>query len=120
MVLTNAEKYLKEGATDRDFAKGLAKYISNSERMITDEEILRAEILYFLTEQAKPTLTDDERTILRNIEDFIVIGRREDGRLYCDCNTGNGLGYFFDFYNHLFKFIESGEEYSIEELLKGE
>ena len=96
--MTNAEKYLKDGVSIEEFARIILEETTFDPR--------QEDIIAFLNKPYKLTLTEDERVILRNIKDFIVIGRREDGRLYCDCETGKGLGYFFDFYSHLFQFIK--------------
>lgn len=66
-----------------------------------------------MNEQAKSTLTEDEKVILGNLhEEYKHIKRNEMGNLYV------GVDYF-GMYDNLFQFIKNGEEYSIEKLLKG-
>lgn len=106
--MTNAEKYLKDG-------------LENIESLIQDyfhfigciEDSNRYNTIYqFFLNEAKPTLTEDERVILRNLhEEYKHIRRNEMGNLYI------GVDYF-GMYDNLFQFIKNGEEYEIEELLK--
>ena len=82
----------------------------------------------------KPKLTDDEKAILRNInENYVWIARDNDGMLFvftvkpfkmdyywkCEYEVDECCVYLFD---HLFQFIkwEDEEPYFIEDLLKGE
>ena len=77
-------------------------------------------------------LTEDERVILRNLEDdYKWIVRDETGWLtihemypYINIHhrwVSNGDSNFFDLFNHIFQFIKWGDKpYNIEELLKGE
>jgi len=67
--MTNAEKYLKDGVSAREFIEALEKYGADTN-----------EIKTFLIEQATPTLTEDERIILRNIK--LYVGRRINGELF--------------------------------------
>lgn len=75
---------------------------------------------------AKPTLTEDERVILENIntEEWKVIYRTIHGNLelhtrVCDADEACGWTAFYGF-NHLFKFIENNNQYSIKELLEND
>ena len=82
----------------------------------------------------KPKLTDDEKAILRNInENYVWIARDNDGMLFvftvkpfkmdyywkCEYEVDECCVYLFD---HLFQFIkwEDEEPYFIEDLLKGD
>ena len=123
--MTNAEKYLKDHVIYMEFANDLAEYIINSGRIITDKHDIKIETLNFLSEEVKPTLTDDERVILKNmIPQVKTIGRDTDGELIikiCSDTIAEDFCYSGAFiYDHLFQFIKNGEEYEIEELLKGE
>ena len=76
--MTNGEKYLKDGETG-NFVQafscwyyGITRELENADKMLVQ----------FLKEQAKPTLTEDERVILRNIKKFNVIGRDAAGFVY--------------------------------------
>lgn len=83
----------------------------------------------------KPKLTEEERIILKNInEHFEYIARNEDNRLYLyekkprkidyGWQMNDDRAYFVDFcmYDNLFQFIQWGDEepYLIEDLLKEE
>ena len=83
----------------------------------------------------KPKLTEEERIILKNInEHFEYIARNEDNRLYLyekkprkidyGWQMNDDKAYFVDFYmyDNLFQFIQWGDEepYLIEDLLKEE
>lgn len=82
---------------------------------------LEDEIEKRLNEQIKPTLTEDERVILRNIyKKYKYITRDNSGNLYIKEQLFFLLALPFSIYNHLFQFIKDGEEYSIEELLDNE
>lgn len=118
--MTNAEKYLKDHIIFTEFADNLAEYIVNSGRKITDKHDLKTETLYFLTEERKPTLTEDERVMLRNIaydSEYKYIYRNL-GMLYLSENERLTCVDRLPAMHHLFQFIKEGEEYSIEELLK--
>ena len=116
--MTNAEKFLKDGVKTRDFIDNMfsSQYPEEFEETLY---IDKASIICWLNNPAKPQLTEDERVILRNIPTNIY------SKIYRDCDgclsVAGEEGYNGLFiYNHLFQFIKNGEEYSIEELLKGE
>ena len=74
--MTNADKYLKDGVD------GIAPLLNefrnigaiDSGREYRIDQLLRAEV--------KPTLSEDEKVILRNIEICTYIGRNDNGELY--------------------------------------
>lgn len=81
----------------------------------------------FVIIQPKPTLTEDEKVILRNLpnnsRENKVIGRKmnDDGHGGLRENLWIYQGdiiYDFNLFRHLFKSIEIGEEFIIKELLK--
>jgi len=100
-------------------AIGTEKYLKIREILELDYEIF----------QSKPKLTEEEKIILRNLprnsKQTKFIGRKmnDDGHGGLIENLwiyqGN-IVYDFNLFRHLFKEIEIGEEFSIEELLKGE
>lgn len=121
--MTNGEKYLKEGVDTEEFIKELHIFWWLNEYDVCEgiRKFLSAE-----AKKKKPTLTEDERVILRNInKKYNYIGRHEDsifidaGKLYVSIRAG-AHGWSSLPCDHLFQFIKNGEEYSIEELLKGE
>lgn len=75
--MTNGEKYLKDGVDLEQLDKELIDYICNQG---TDNPYYTY-VSDFFKEQVKPTLTEDERVILRNLRDkYKYIGR--EGMLY--------------------------------------
>lgn len=132
--MTNAEKYLKDGEDVDELVKELEDYIDKKYKeeyeWFHNVPLYRYLNDFFnidLNKPIKPTLTEDERVILRNIDlrNFKAIGRKDDYLYlrytdYCydygetDVKTLT----FWYMYHDLFKFIKNGEEYSIDELLK--
>ena len=111
--MTNAEKYLKDGVIYHNLSCEIALYISNSLK-----SGLVQNIDDFFKQQVKPTITDDERVILRNIpKEYQTIGRNSVGEI--SARNDNDWKYA-DVFNHLFQFIKNGEEYNIQELLGDE
>lgn len=99
--MTNAEKYLKDNVDVEELIRQLYEVQCNNynTNMISCKNFFNSEVT--------PTLTEEERVILRNIqlytEQTITICRVGDSHLYI--NGGYGL---IDFgqYNHLFQFIK--------------
>ena len=113
--MTNAEKYLKDGASANQFLQELSDYfekITAIEPNMIDEpyEIIRR----FLEKNTKPTLTEDERVILRNVKwkgySATHIGRESENKgsyIYIRFENDIEMVYFFDnFFGHLFQFIK--------------
>lgn len=103
--MTNAEKYLKGGVDERELFEKICLVFYDGG--YSDFDVLKLE--KFFNEQAKPTLTEDERVILRNIptkywqkicrDNYGVLeirGKDEERDNISD----------FDEYNHLFQFIK--------------
>ena len=66
----------------------------------------------------KQKISDDEKTILKNINKrWKTIGRKLGGALYLGEQHGIDST-FEDFFGEMFEWVEFGEEYKIEELLK--
>lgn len=127
--MTNGEKFLKDGISAREFREKLAQFIFYELGLYAGtEEAIDEVIGDFLDMIEKPTLTEDERVILRNIKDKPrYIAREKDYRLMAyDKVEKDGTSRSYEngkemsSFSHLFQFIKNGEEYSIEELLKGE
>lgn len=108
--MTNAEKYLKDkdNVSVEEFSQKLGNYIKSRE--MNEPTLL---INDFLNMKIKPTLTEDERVILRNIKPYTHI-YRDGGNLFvllCDkeidySNTKIDWHIGFKAYNHLFQFIK--------------
>lgn len=104
--MTNREKYLKDGVDIEQLDKELIDYICNQG---TDNPYYTY-VSDFFKEQAKPTLTEDERAILRNLaEDFKWIRKDEMGCLFVVQEINNFTTEKWDFgcfHCHLFQFIK--------------
>ena len=114
--MTNAEKFLKDGTDKNHLYNELGKWIEKRiDRACTF--VTYAVIKNFFEEQTKPTLTEDERAILKNArtwgnEEFRYIMRTAYGLRV----TANAFHYSenepeeegFDLYafDHLFQFIK--------------
>lgn len=101
--MTNGEKYLKDGVSVEEFSQKLWNYIKSRE--MNEPTLL---INDFLNMKIKPTLTEDEIVILKNIdtEMFEKIGKtNSNGDLYL---TYKGDRDTEDFWwcNSLFQFIK--------------
>lgn len=111
--MTNAEKYLKDGVDIGQLAREI------TELSWSNDDCLEDNITLYFRRQVKLTLTEDERVILRNIPiEYTIIRRNE----WCDLEFVREDRAYRSCYllSHLFHFIKNGEEYSIEDLLKGD
>jgi len=106
--MINSQKYLKDELLIKDF---ISDYIDYCKRNKKDSVNLESLSLFF-REEAKPTLTEDERVILRNIDtdNYKAIGRKND-MLYL-VNTATIYGgeddkeVFWYCFHRLFQFIK--------------
>ena len=76
--MTNADKFLRDGASVKEFVNEYADYYADE--VVKRPVVIRENLRKFLEEQAKPTLTEDERVILRNIK--LYVGRKINGELF--------------------------------------
>lgn len=120
--MTNAKKYLKDDINLEEFAKSIIGSFFGEDSFSANDYI---RIKNWSEENIKPTLSEDERVILKNIDlqNFRAIGRKDDYLYlrYTDYTFEYGdvkTLTFWYMYHNLFKFINEGEEYSIEELLQ--
>ena len=103
--MTNADKYLRDGVDVEEFVSKFEEYYdTKAENYIgTKIDFLKA----FLREPTKPTLTEDEKVILRNIDKEIqYITRDKSGYLYITEHSFSVVALPFSIYNHLFQFIQ--------------
>ena len=101
--MTNAEKYLKDGVDIKEFSRNMFNYLVNR------DEPLKIKIENYLKEDIKPTLTEDERVILRNIKDYYTISRNGFGNIMVlNKNAVDKEPYHSPIpcFNHLFQFIK--------------
>jgi len=102
--MTNAEKYLKDENYKKilwyDFKNWYSKTKCNCPYGIAFAE--------FMEQQIKPSLTEDEKVILKNIDKiFEYIGRTKNGTLFLRVEMfGKTDDRAFHFFNHLFQFIK--------------
>ena len=110
--MTNADKYLKDGANVEELAEKLGDDLFTTYKIEEGVSLLgiTGHIKIFLKAEATPTLTEDERVILRNIElnRYNKIGRKLGGALYLKETTSVMLDSTFDdfFNSSLFQFIK--------------
>ena len=109
--MTNKDKYLKDNVSVEELARKLVDHFE-LDMELTDSEnsVLYYNCQNFFIEQTKPTLTEDERDILKNIEKkYKYIGRssKEDKLIYLYVNIEDGWKpHVLEEYNHLFQFIK--------------
>lgn len=99
--MTNAEKYLKDGVNINQMATEMVDYFN----FPAYEGIGESSIEAFFDKEVKPTLTEDERVILRNIKNKKAIGRDKDNCLYFG-SKGDGRFFINSTFGHLFQFIK--------------
>lgn len=101
--MTNAEKYLKDGVDIEELTDKILEHNKQSKNC-TFYENMRS----FWKAEIKPTLTEDEKVILRNIKSHCnQIGRDENSILYLgNCNTVYKDRAISGYFNHLFQFIK--------------
>jgi len=90
--MTNAEKFLKN-------RKATEELIATME---SELPLSYVDVAQFWEKTCKPTLTDDERVILRNIHEE-KIGRLENGNLYISYGMHNK---YIPFFKDLFQSIK--------------
>lgn len=104
--MTNAEKYLKDGVDIGELENVYRKYIlARLPYLDVDGAV---SLRQFLLEPCKPTLTEDERVILKFIENFDYIGRDEKGLYYKlqDENIKEKTAVIYNLTTNLFQFIK--------------
>lgn len=102
--MTNAEKYLKDGADVKQMATEMVNYFN----FPPYEGIGEGSIEEFFNKKVQLTLTEDERVILRNLpKEYKYIHRVKNKRwleLSSDESDNGNLAPFA--YDHLFQFIK--------------
>lgn len=102
--MTNADKYLKDGKVTEELIG----------EMETSLCVPYCEVANFWNKQIKPTLTEDERVILRNLDEKWTYIYRDRWGIIClvdfkldkeEIKNGD-YGIEFEAYNHLFQFIK--------------
>ena len=105
--MTNAEMFLKEEQFMFDISKGIAEAICYDD-MEHSKEITEKEIRNWFTSNIKPTLTEDERVILRNIDKTYTHISRTYGDIWVAIGeeTADSECKRVCVFNHLFQFIK--------------
>ena len=117
--MTNKDKFLRESVSVKEFAEELALSIILS-IPIKDKTVgtISDKVISFLNKPIIPTLTEDERVILRNINTNYYPTIKKTGRtLYIVSKEDTYKEIEYMFKDHLFQFIKEGEECEIEKLL---
>lgn len=105
--MTNAEKYLNKEASARELREKLANWIfSELGYYEGTEDAIDTVIGDFFDTIEKPTLTEDERVILRNIDKAYRYIHREYGNLRVSLEDKGLESESFDMYDNLFQFIK--------------
>ena len=107
--MTNAEKYLKDGVSVEEFCKGFYQYLVSKDKISFgyDKSNVGAYLQNFLNEQVKPTLTEDERVILKNIDtDYYPTIKRMGRTLYLVDKEDAHKEIEYMFKDRLFQFIQ--------------
>lgn len=99
--MTNKDKFLKDDVDVEELTSKLIEY-AYKEKEGNLFKITKG----FFAQKAKPTLTEDERVILSNIDTFIVerIGRNKESHLYLWIGKENK--YILVGFDKLFQFIQ--------------
>ena len=86
--MTNAEKYLKEGVDAKEIWHKYQEFLMNNDK--TENACTFVE---FFEEKVQPTLTEDERVILRNIDQTVYqkIGRDKKESIFDLVLTGEDV-----------------------------
>lgn len=100
--MTNAEKYLKEGVSVEELIFDIINFEKCWNRKDFDKEVKRMKKFFFTS--LTPTLTEDERVILRNIKNFTTIIRNIEGNIQVENEDGSFA--CLCAFNHLFQFIK--------------
>ena len=97
--MTNKDKYLKDNVSVEELCFELAKYCTR----INFNGFTSRKLKEYFESTTTPTLTEDERVILRNAQkDYAKIIRDETGAIYFRCDETGTRGIFSD----LFQFIK--------------
>ncbi|MBO7695806.1 MAG: hypothetical protein J6T10_24510 [Methanobrevibacter sp.] len=118
--MTNADKYNLTKEQIKEIAQEIDIIYQNDEDVANVEQ---ATIVFF-NKPAKPTLTEEERVILKVLQKFhfnYILGRKNTTLYGYDKFEEDGERHITNIpsirIQQLFQFIKNGEEYEIKELL---
>lgn len=107
--MTNAEKYLKDGVDVEEFVKDIFNPINKATNTTFEYTpyINSKELKKYLKKEIKPYLTEEERVILRNIDEvYTEIDRTSNDYLEVSYKAEDNIRRFYGLpYKHLFQFI---------------
>ena len=107
--MTNAEKYLKDNVSELELRNKLSNFIFEELGWYEGtEETINEVIADFFVEEAKSTLTEDERVILEFIKNFDYMGRDKKGLYYKlqDEDIKEKTAVIYNLTTSLFQFIK--------------
>ena len=113
--MTNAEKYLKDNVSVEELADKLTKKIQSTEKYGFYDNFVNDILIKFFKAKDIPTLTEDERVILKNLRyekgayEYTKIGRTDlDSEGNCDLILidSDDESVWWGEYGHLFQFIK--------------
>lgn len=107
--MTNAEKYLKNGVDSNDLWSAFERFYLGDDGMSIRFNTYKDAFCAFMNHRIKPTLTEDEKVILKNINKLYTHIRRdneEELRIYCYTSKTSTSGHSMSEFNHLFQFIQ--------------
>ena len=101
MVLTNKDKYLKDGVD-------VYELVNNMGLLYMSGYSYHDNLTYFFNHEVKPILTEDEKVILNRIRNFYTHIKRTNAGLKITSGTlGAELGLPFNMFDdNLFQFIQ--------------
>ena len=102
--MTNAEAYIGDEDLIDQFIDEFNKFACKKDCDL-EYHGLKERLVEFFKQERTPTLTDDERVILRNIKNNKAIGRDKDNCLYFG-SKGDGRFFIDSTFGHLFQFIK--------------
>ena len=125
--MTNKDKFLREGVSVEEFIEAFC--MSGRSAVNGIQAYLLKDFFKEQVKPIKPTLSEDEKAILRNIKGHPKYISRQKGHgliAYDSAKREGKTGWSYDngramySFSHLFQFIKEGEEYEIKELLGDE
>lgn len=105
--MTNERKFLNNNVSAYEFSMAFNLWCFNNKGLGTSQA---DKMQLFLNSEVKPTLTEDERVILRNIDtrQYPTIKRTRIGEIIVISNAkcGDDIICYMYCYDHLFQFIK--------------
>lgn len=106
--MTNAEKFIGDEDLIDTFIDEFNEFACKQDWDL-EYHCLKERLVEFFKQERTPTLTEDERVILRNInKQFIKIGRDDMNNIYFvfEETTGKEVKYYANVFDNVFQFIK--------------